>query len=254
MGIEVKLDKFEGPLDLLLHLIKENEIDIYDIPIAQITDQYLAYLEEMKKLDLVIAGEFMVMAAILIHIKSKMLLPIDENEELDEEGDPRSELVRKLLEYQSYKEAAMELGEMEHERSKVFTRNLSDYYFKEQEKQSGHIGESFNATLFDLIKAFSRVIKEMRPMESFHEVYEEVISIEERIDQMKIVIGSKKRLRFRDLFGPKMTKNELIVTFLAMLELMRSRLIGVEQGTMFDDIFIYWKDDTGKPQELAQNG
>jgi segregation and condensation protein A len=170
-----------------------------------------------------------------------MLLPLDEEGQDDEEGDPRAELVRKLLEYQSFKEAAKELGFMEGERSKIFTRQLTDFYLSEGEAAASN--EPFHASLFDLMAAFRRVLKEMKPFEAFHEVFEEVISIEERMEQMKILIQTKKELKFTELFGPKFTRNELIVTFLALLEIIRLKLIRTIQKDSFSDIIIAWKEE-----------
>ena len=162
MSYKVKLDVFEGPLDLLLYLIKKNEIDIYDIPIASITEQYLEYIDLMRMLDLNIAGEFLVMAATLIHIKSKMLLPPDEKELLpEEEEDPREELVRRLVEYKKFKEVAGILQDLEGQRKKMFTRDIPF------EVEPGEV--FFEASLFDLITAFTRVLKDV-PKDIFQEI------------------------------------------------------------------------------------
>ncbi|PIW67316.1 MAG: segregation/condensation protein A, partial [Candidatus Omnitrophica bacterium CG12_big_fil_rev_8_21_14_0_65_42_8] len=176
MSYKVKLDVFEGPLDLLLYLIKKNEIDIYDIPIAAITEQYLEYLELMRMLDLNIAGEFLVIAATLIHIKSKMLLPPDEKELLpEEEEDPREELVRRLVEYKKFKEVAGILQGLEGQRKKMFTRDIPF------EVEPGEV--FFEASLFDLIAAFTRVLKDV-PKEMFQEIIKDEFTVEQKVHDL----------------------------------------------------------------------
>lgn len=177
-SLNVKLAIYDGPLELLLELIQKNQMDICDIQVSVITSQYLEKLAEMKLLDLEIAGEFLVMAATLIYIKSKMLLP-DETLEEEEDGvDPRSELVRKLMEYQAFKEAAKELSILELERSKVFTRQISDYYFKDLQADDSEV-ETFSADMYDLLAAFQKVLTS-KGRKNLHEVYEEVISIDQK--------------------------------------------------------------------------
>ncbi|OGX05467.1 MAG: hypothetical protein A3G87_09675 [Omnitrophica bacterium RIFCSPLOWO2_12_FULL_50_11] len=236
----VNLAVFQGPFDLLLDLIKKNEMDIYNIEVSIITDQYLSYLKEMKKYDLEIAGEFLVMAATLIYIKSKMLLPTVEAEE-EEEGDPRAELVRKLLEYQAFREAAKKLGLFETERGKVFTRQVADHYLGQLSDEDLGI-DAFGADLFDLINAFHSVLQKL-PEDTFQEVYEEVITIEERIAELKQLLTERKELVFRELFlKENVTRNKVIVTFLALLELVRSKFARVFQEKHFGDILITRKE------------
>ena len=235
--LHVKLQVYDGPLDLLLELIKKNEMDIYDIKIAEITRQYLDYLAQLEKLDLDIAGEFLVLAATLIYIKSKMLLPVEEELEEDEDGrDPRSELVRKLLEYQAFKEAARELGLLEGERSKIFTRQVSDYYLGEIEEGELEI-ETFSSNLFDLLTAFQNVITRSGH-EEMHEVFEQQVTIEEKILEMKTILFEKGSVVFSTLFKERWTRNELIATFLAVLEVVRSKFARVRQEEQFGDILI----------------
>jgi segregation and condensation protein A len=235
--LHVKLAVYEGPLDLLLDLIKKNEMDIYNIPMAEITRQYLDYLARMKTLNLEIAGEFLVLAATLVYIKSKMLLPPDGTEEEDEGVDPREELMRKLLEYQAFKEAAKNLGWMESERGRYFTREIADYYFKELTEQESGEPEVFSASLHDLLQAFQSVLKQFS-REDFHEVLEEIISIEEKIEVIKQWLAERSEFRFRELFHGKLTRNELIATFLALLEIVRSKFAKVSQPERFGDIMI----------------
>ncbi|MBI4395067.1 MAG: segregation/condensation protein A [Candidatus Omnitrophica bacterium] len=233
--LTVRLPAYEGPFELLLDLIKKNEMDIYNIEISVITKEYLDYLKQMKQFDLEIAGEFLVMAATLIYIKSKMLLPPTEEEE--EEGeDPRAELVRKLLEYQTFREAAKKLGMYEDERGRIFTRQVADYYLKNLSPEDISI-DTFSANLFDLLSAFQSVLGGISK-ETFHEVFEEIVSIEEKIEEIKGLLRGRDSILFRELFKEKFTKNELIATFLALLELIRSKFARVAQEKQFGDILI----------------
>lgn len=233
----VNLPEYEGPLDLLLDLIKKNEMDIYNIQIAVITKQYLDYLQQLRNLNLEIAGEFLVIAATLLFIKSKLLLPPDETAIDDEDGqDPRAELVRKLLEYQAFKEAAKELGLMEHERGQVFTRQVTDYYLSSLSPDEVEI-DTFSADLFDLLQAFRNVLQNAAK-ETFHEVFEEVISIDEKMLEIKSRLTQNDAIAFKELLNDKFSKNELIVTFLALLEIIRSRFARVIQDKQFGEIQI----------------
>lgn len=240
--LHVKLPVYDGPLDLLLELIKKNEMDIYDIPIAEITRQYLESLATMKQLDLEIAGEFIVMAATLIYIKSKMLLPQDAEE--DEEGeDPRAELVRKLLEYQAFKEAARELGMLEGERAKIFTRQLTDYYLAELGPEDVGI-DTFSANLYDLLSAFQGVLVRAAKTE-IHEVFEQVVTIEEKLAELRRLLTDKGRIIFSELFEASAARDVLIVTFLALLELVRTRFARVRQSEPLGQILIEKREDRG---------
>ena len=190
----------------------------------------------MKQLDLEIAGEFIVMAATLIYIKSKMLLPQADVEEDEEGGDPRAELVRKLLEYQAFKQAAKELGFMEDERGKVFTRQISDYYLAGMEAQDIEM-DSFSANLYDLLSAFQSVLTKAGRM-AVHEVFEQVMTIEEKMVQIKTRLFERKRVVFSELFDAGWTRNLLIVPFLSILEIVRTRFAVVVQDKQFGEIFI----------------
>jgi len=234
----VKLPAYEGPFELLLDLIKKNEMDIYNIEIAVITKEYLDYLKQMKEFDLEIAGEFLVMAATLVYIKSKMLLPATEDE-LDEDGeDPRAELVRKLLEYQAFREAAKTLGMYEDERGRIFTRQVADYYLSNLSAEDVAI-DTFSANLYDLLNAFQSVLKGISK-ETFHEIFEEVVSIEEKIEEIKRLLTERSEIRFSELFQKRnrVSKNELIATFLALLEVIRSKFALVAQEKQFGEILI----------------
>ena len=252
--LQVKLQVYEGPLDLLLELIKKNEMDITNIPMAEITRQYLDYLNAMKSMNLEIAGEFLVIAATLVLIKSKMLLPADDTL-IDEEegGDPRAELVQKLLDYQAFKEAARELGFKEEDRAKIFTRKIADYYFKDLSPEDVGI-DTFSANFFDLMQAFTKVVQSMGK-ESFHEIFEEIISIDQKIDEIKLLFGERKRVYFTELFSHRRaTRNELIVTFLVILELTRQKFIVVTQEAHFDDILLVKAEPSVIPSDPSVDG
>ena len=242
MKYKVKLEIFEGPLDLLLYLIKKEEIDIYDIPIAKITDQYLVYLEMMKFLDLNIAGEFIVMAATLMQIKSKMLLPPEEvPQETEAEEDPRSELVKRLLEYKKFKEAADELTEKETIASRLYTR-------KSEEKEVLEVEDSpfFEASIFDLLTAFSKVLKEV-PKETFYKLVRDEFTVGEKIHDIFHMLVDKPKIYFSKLFKKAKSKLEIIITFLAILELIRLKEILIVQEKPFGEIEIIKNPDSIKP-------
>ncbi|KPK41257.1 MAG: hypothetical protein AMJ78_05955 [Omnitrophica WOR_2 bacterium SM23_29] len=249
MTYKVKLDVFEGPLDLLLYLIKKEEADIFDIPIAKITEQYLEYLEYMKMLDLNIAGEFIVMAATLMHIKSRMLLPPEElpPEEIEEE-DPRAELVRRLLEYKKFKEAANQLAQMESNRSMVFPRSVDETQFIDQSE-----GPYFEASIFDLITAFSTVLKSIS-REAFLEVVKDEYTVEEKVHELFHLLVEKPVLYFKEIFGKAKNKMEIIAIFLALLELIRIKEVVVRQRHLFGAIEIIRNPSNIRPKLKAQNG
>ncbi len=237
--LEVKLPIYEGPLDLLLDLIKKHEMDIYNIPMAEITRQYLEYLAEMRELNLELAAEFLVMAATLIYIKSKMLLPDDGLDNEDEESgeDPRQELVRKLLEYQAFKEVARELGFLEDERTRIFTRRMTDYVFQDLEVESESELDGFSNNLYDLLQAFYKVLKSVA-RDQFHEVFGQIVSIEEKIEEIKRILAVRQEIQFRELIHGGINRNELVVTFLAILELIRQKALRVFQTESFGEILL----------------
>lgn len=231
MGYEVKLDIFEGPLDLLLYLIKKNEIDIYDIPIALITEQYLEHLEMMRYLNLDFAGEYLILASTLIHIKSKMLLPAQEegNEENEEEADPRSELVKQLLDHQVFKDAAMQLEQRPLLERDIFIRGHS------VEHQGAEIGKDetdMELSVFELVEAFYRIFSASGKMELM-EIDVEKMSLTDRINEIMEKLVEKKKLTFAELLGDYSDKKMILYTFLAILELMRLRMIRVYQASSF---------------------
>ncbi|TFB24097.1 segregation/condensation protein A [Filobacillus milosensis] len=235
---EVKLDTFEGPLDLLLHLINQYEIDIYEVPLREITDQYLNYIHTMQELHLDVASEYLVMAATLLAIKSQMLLPKQELDDVEDEyeEDPREELIQRLIEYRKYKEASVELKERESEANQIFTREPAD--LSEYENQI-KVTKSEDLTVVDLAQAFQKVLRRkklLEPMETT--IQRQEISIDERmdqvIDQLQQTNGKRK---FEELF-PYREKFEIVATFLALLELMKAVKIACYQISNFEDIMV----------------
>lgn len=242
MDYKVKLDRFEGPLDLLLFLIKKEEINIYDIPIAQITQQYLDYIRMLEFLNLELAGEFLLMAATLMRIKARMLLP-RQPDEVEEEDDPRRDLVQQLLEYQKYKEASTNLEAMEYQRRLLFVR-------PEMALGEDAIEVEYSYSLFDLICAFKKVLD--RAEERYLEVKAEGVSLEERIESLRLRIAEAEVIAFADLFEAYSTKADLVVTFLALLEILRTGFATVKQTRAFGEIWIH--RITAAPAEQSANG
>jgi len=241
MNYKVKIELFEGPLDLLLYLIKKEEMEIKDISISEITNQYLGYLEVMKLLDLEIAGEFLVMAAELMRIKSKMLLPPEEREaEEEEEADPRAELVRRLIEYQKFKEAARQLRDLESTRKEVFTRQGSGNLEEDEESEP-----YFETGIFDLIAAFTKVMERL-PKKTLYEITKEEFTVEQKIHELLHLIVSKPVVKFTNLFAKMGSRLEVVVTFLAVLELIRLQEICVRQKSVFGEIEILRNTDKMK--------
>lgn len=237
MSYKIKLELFEGPLDLLLYLVKKDHLNICDIPVAQITDQYLQYMELMRLLDLNIAGEFLVMASTLIHIKSKMLLPPEPKEnEQEEEEDPRSELIKKLLEYQKFKEAAGLLRQKELSRQNIFTRNQGTAIVNSGEEIY------FEASLFDLLSAFSKALKDI-PRELFYEVIKDEFTVEEKIHDLLHIILNESSFGLSFLFAKVKNRQEMVVTFLAVLELIRLKEIVIVQKDIFGEIQVIRNQD-----------
>jgi segregation and condensation protein A len=233
MSYKIKLEVFEGPLDLLLYLIKKDEVNIYDIPIAQITDQYLEYLDMIKLLDLDVVGDFLVMAATLMQIKSKMLLPPDPSEQALEEEDPRDELVRRLLEYKKFKEAADDLRSKEMVRQDFFRRTPDEEKIKEMKEEATEV--YFEANLFDLISAFANALKNV-PKDVFYEVMKEEFTVEQKIHDILHLFLHRSSILLTDLFAKARSKDEIIVTFMAILELIRLREVVAMQKGIFSEI------------------
>ncbi len=243
MGIPVKLEVFEGPLDLLLHLIDKNKIDIYDIPIVEITNQYMEYIQEMQKRDLNIMSEFLLMAATLLDIKCRMLLPVEVNEEGEEE-DPRAELVEQLLQYKMYKYMSYELKDRQIDGEKLWFKEASipAEVMEYQEPVDLDILLE-GVTLSRLNQIFQDVMKKqyekLDPVRSkFGKIEKEEVTVDDKMDYLNEYILTHKKFKFRDLLQNQKSKLHVIVTFLAILEMMKMGTIRVEQENTFDDIFI----------------
>jgi segregation and condensation protein A len=248
---KVDLEVFEGPLDLLLYLIRREEVDIYDIPIEKLTAQYMAYLEVMRMLDLNIAGEFLVMAATLMMIKSRMLLPVEARaaeEESDEEWiDPRLDLVRQLVEYKKFKDAAGQLLELETLQSEAFAFGGEKPVF---EKEPEDVGQALgDIGLFDLLTAFQEVLARA-PMEPLGHLEPILWSVPDKMEAIIAMTRSGTRVAFSKLFNQDSHRAEVIVTFLALLELLRLRQIALHQNGAFHEILILPVEDF--PAELLQ--
>jgi segregation and condensation protein A len=231
---KVKLDIFEGPLDLLLYLIKQDEIDICDISLERITSQYLEYLQAFKELNIELAGEFVVMAANLIYLKSRSLLPIDQQppEEDAGEDDPRWELIRQLIEYKKFKEAAGELHLRALEQERIFSRDAAPASALQEPLRLGEVG------IFQLINAFQTVIRRIEARQDIQEIFGERFSVSEKIEAILQSVATGGRLRFSDLFGAVASRLEVVVTFLALLELIRLKQVRAVQKNMFEEIEI----------------
>jgi segregation and condensation protein A len=229
-GLPVRLEKFEGPLDLLLHLIQREEIDIRDIPIARITEQFLHYLEMMRLLDLEVSGEFLVMAATLMRIKAHTLLPVEEPLE-GEEADPREELVRRLLEYRQFKEAAGTLREREEKRSLLYERGMLP---TDEERGPLPLGP---VTLFDLLDALDRVLARL-PGAGVFEMERPVFDLEEKMALLAGLVREAGRLPFDTVLAECTSRAEVIVSFLAVLELLRTGRLAVVQDEPFGPIWL----------------
>jgi segregation and condensation protein A len=229
---KVKLEVFEGPLDLLLYLIKRDEIDIYDISLERITRQYLEYLQAFKELKIDLAGEFVVMAANLIYLKSRSLLPLDQRppEEDAEEDDPRWDLIRQLIEYKKFKEAAEQLHARAVQQEKIFTRDGG--VIVEAPLRLAEVG------IFQLIHAFQNVIKRVEARENLGEIFGERFTVSEKIDVILQRVANGASLRFSDLFSDTAVRVEVVVTFLALLELIRLKQVRVIQRDLFGEIEI----------------
>jgi len=235
MVYRVKTEIFEGPFDLLLFLIRKHEIDIYDIPIHDITNQFLEYIEIMKILDLEVAGEFIEMVATLMSIKARMLLPKPVFGDDDSIEDPRTELVERLLEYKKFKEAASEMYEYEDHRRKMYVRK---FFIKPQDDQPVSNEEYLqNVSLFDLLLAFKKALDNM-PKVTYHEVKKIEVTIEEQTAYILDTLEKRSSILFSELITSFKDKIVIIVTFLALLELIKIRKIIVSQTQVFEEIKI----------------
>lgn len=227
---KVQLEVFEGPLDLLLYLIKKDEVDVYDIPIERVTQQYLQYLSLMQMLDLNIAGEFLVMAATLMMIKSRMLLPVEERPELEEEEDPRWDLVRQLVEYKKFKDAAQHLEELALRREDVFAREGEAVQLGPEPELALQ-----DVSIFDLIAAFNEALKKA-PKEDLAEIFSDRYTVADKIDYLRAQLRDQKALRLSELLRGMTHRYEMVCTFLAVLELIRLKQLRARQSGVFGEI------------------
>ena len=243
MELQVKLEVFEGPLDLLLHLIEKNKVDIYDIPIVTITQQYLDYMKQMNTTDMDLMSEFLVMAATLVRIKSKMLLPVEETEE-EEPEDPRQELVERLLEYKMYKYASFELKDRQYDAGRSFYKPPTVPDAIQNYKEDIDLDDLLsNLTLSKLQSVFDSVMQKqvdkIDPIRSkFGRIEKEEISLSDKLLEMKEYAKAHRKFSFRRLMENQHSKIQLIVTFLAILELMKMGHVHAEQEDLFDDIHV----------------
>ena len=236
---EVKIDVFEGPMDLLLYLIRKDELDVYDIPIAHITKHYLAFLEQLYLLDIEHASDFILMAATLMRIKSQMMLPQEEADLPEgEDGDLREELIRRLMEYQQFKEMAEWLEEQKGARRDVFLCNNG---IREEDLEDGSNTLLSAVNLFDLFKAYKHAIDTI-PVEEVHEIVSEQVSVEECVAMIIKILEEHARIRFADLIQGR-NRNGVVSTFVGMLELLKSQRVHVQQSRPFEDIWIEQRDN-----------
>ncbi|MBA3832968.1 MAG: segregation/condensation protein A [Chthoniobacterales bacterium] len=231
---KVRLEIFEGPLDLLLYLIKRDELDIYDISLERITKQYLEYLQAFKELNIDVAGEFVVMAANLIYLKSRSLLPADQQppEEDVDEADPRWDLIRQLIEYKKFKEAAAQLQARELQQERTFARVGEGVTLAAAPFRLGEVG------IFQLINAFQNVLKRLDAREDLREIFGENFTVSDKIEWILQQVGAGTVLRFRELFARVASRVEIVVTFLALLELIRLKQVRAVQNNIFEEIEI----------------
>ncbi|MBI5573306.1 MAG: segregation/condensation protein A [Elusimicrobia bacterium] len=239
MEYGIKLEIFEGPMDLLLHLIQKNDLDIYDIPISKITSEYIAYLNLMKEMNLEVAGDFLIMAATLMRIKSKMLLPVYGDEDEEELEDPRDEITKRLLEYKKFKEASKVL--------KTNLENQKDIFFRKTVPEFTAEDFGVDVSLFDLMDAFRKVLESAK--KSSKEIIKEEFTIEDKIRIILSLLEGKKFVSFYSIFLKNETLNSVIVTFLALLELIKIGQIYVRQNEAFSEIRIYRKRMHGTDTE-----
>lgn len=255
MAISVKLQVFEGPLDLLLHLIDKNKVDIYDIPIVEITEQYLDYIRQMEKEDMNVMSEFLVMAATLLDIKCKMLLPREVNEEGEEE-DPRAELVQKLLEYKMYKFMSYELKDRQVDALKSFFKEKTLPEEVEQYREPVDYEQLFaGMTLARLQEIFQNVLRRQEdkvdPVRSqFGRIEKDEVDIDQKIGYVESVLREKKRFSFRELLEKQGSKMEIIVTFLVVLELMKIGKVSVEQESPEEELIVTAREDAADTDEV----
>ena len=234
---KVQFEVFEGPLDLLLHLVKKQEVDIWEVNLTKLATEFVEYVDLMREFDLEIAGEFLVMAATLMYIKSKELLPADqqvkpEGEEEDEE-DPRWELIRKLVEYKKFKDAAGQLQELEARQEDIFVRQPGKPEFEPEP-----VSQRGEASIFDLINAVNAVLKRYGDRAEVRDIFEDKWTVSEKIEALRQLIQAKPLVKFTELFSDATSRSEVVVTFLALLELIRMKQLICAQEAAFGEIMI----------------
>ena len=235
---KVKFEVFEGPMDLLLYLVKKEEVEIYEVNLTKIAREFIEYVDLMREFDIEIAGEFLVMASTLMYIKSKELLPVEQQvatDEDDEGEDPRWELIRKLVEYKKFKDAADKLGTLEHEQEDVYPRLPAKQEFDMPEDR----GPGLKVSIFDLINAVNDVIKRVEARtHDISRIEDEYFTVADKINVLRELLVIQPRFTFRELFADAAGRNEVVATFLAMLELIRLEQIKIDQEDNFGDIVI----------------
>ena len=232
---KVKFEVFEGPLDLLLYLIKKEEVDIYEVNLTRLATQFIEYIETLRLLDLEIAGEFLVMAATLMHIKSRELLPVDQQvqtEGEDDGEDPRWELIRQLVEYKKFKDAAGQLAELEERQESVFPRVPATLEFETEAPRRQE------ASIFDLVNAVNMVLQRFARRSDQRDIFEDKWSVSEKIEALMRAISERSHLKFSELFAEATSRSEVVVTFLALLELIRLKQVTALQREAFGEIEI----------------
>ena len=243
-GYRVNLDVFEGPLDLLLYLIKKNDLDVYDIPIAFLLEKYMRYLDTIRELNIDLAGDFLLMAAELAHIKSRMLLPEEGPAEEEEEVDPRADLVRRLLEYQRFKDASTRLARRAMLGRDVFVKPVPESL--ESKAESPIKGD-----VYDLVEAFSNLLKRV-PAEDFHDVTLDRISVSERIYQILGLMKRDRVITLNDLLPDKLSRYDVVITFLSLLEMSRLKMIHIYQSEPLGSLFIKRSMEEVKEDEVMR--
>jgi segregation and condensation protein A len=238
---QVKFEVFEGPLDLLLYLIKKEEVDIYSVNLTKLASQFIEYIEMMREFDLEVAGEFLVMASTLMYIKSRELLPVEQQAQVEEEEDsedPRWELIRQLVEYKKFKDAAAQLQELEARQEGVFPRLPIKPVFEEEKPLAKP-----DVSIFDLLNAVNTVLKRFEKRDNPREIYEDKWSVSEKIEHIVRVMTSQATVRFSELFEAAMSRSEVVCTFLALLELIRLKQLVCGQSSDFGEIEIRRREE-----------
>ncbi|MDR1305708.1 MAG: segregation/condensation protein A [Verrucomicrobiales bacterium] len=246
---KVRLPVFEGPLDLLLYLIKKEEVDIYAVELGKICDQYLAYIDSLERMEIEVAGEFLVIAATLVYLKSRTLLPVDQQLPVDEEEDgedPRLELIRQLVEYKKFKDAAAELSDRQQLQEKLFHRDVPPDLPKPERPALGEV------STLDLVKAFQKILQRIREQQGFKEIEAEQFTVSQKIEIILRRIEDEGTLPFSTLFAEYCSRAELAVTFLAVLELVRLKQIRVRQSEAFGEIELVRPDLAPALQQCAE--